>query len=243
MDVAGMVAPKALPCPAPYSRQRDMSVTNILVRTTSGRPAPSCSSAAATLAMHWLACASASPSCTSSPSTMDVHPDTNTKSPAATARLYPTTASHGAPLDTFLICPPRGRFAWSCRRRARRWSGGRVLAAGTPQRPWRCVVPEARLAALRGVRPGGCGVPVPAELTRYVSCDRLQGVLQGKSRRVQRLADDRALDPQGGERCDGPQVGQARHAAAGDHRPAGGRAHPPQQVQVRPGQGAVPGDV
>src|SRR6266851_160588 len=36
-------------------------------------------------------------------------------------------------------------------------AGRRVLAAGTPQRPWRCVVPEARRPALCGVRPGACG--------------------------------------------------------------------------------------
>ena len=35
-----------------------------------------------------------------------------------------------------LICLPRGRFAWSCRRRAS-WRGGRlVLGAGTPLRPF-----------------------------------------------------------------------------------------------------------
>src|SRR5262249_6024279 len=31
-------------------------------------------------------------------------------------------------------CLPRGRFGWSCRRRASRRSGRRVLPAGTPQR-------------------------------------------------------------------------------------------------------------
>ena len=35
----------------------------------------------------------------------------------------------------------------------------RRLAAGTPQRPWRCVVPEARRPVRCGVRPGGCGGP------------------------------------------------------------------------------------
>jgi hypothetical protein len=32
-----------------------------------------------------------------------VQPETNTKSPAATARLYPTTGSHGVPVEILRV--------------------------------------------------------------------------------------------------------------------------------------------
>ncbi len=47
MAVAGWMAPKNSPCARPIFSQRDMSVTNILVLTTSSRCAPSSSKAAA----------------------------------------------------------------------------------------------------------------------------------------------------------------------------------------------------
>src|SRR5262249_25069406 len=55
------------------------------------------------------------------------------------------------------ICLPRGRSAprglpWSCRRRAK-VAREAVPRAGTPQRRWGCVVPEARRLSLCGVRP------------------------------------------------------------------------------------------
>ena len=51
------MSPNASPCARPYSSQREMSVTKIRVRTTSARPAPRRSRAAATLAIAWVVCA------------------------------------------------------------------------------------------------------------------------------------------------------------------------------------------
>ena len=78
MEVAGSTSPNAAPCARPYSCQREMSVTNIRVRTTSARPAPRRSRASATLAIAWVVCAAASPSCTTSPPATEVQPATNT---------------------------------------------------------------------------------------------------------------------------------------------------------------------
>ena len=53
---------------------------------------------------------------------------------------YRLAAGHvhrGQQRQAHSLCLPRGRFAWSCRRRARRQSGRRVLVAGTPQTPLR----------------------------------------------------------------------------------------------------------
>jgi hypothetical protein len=55
--------------------------------------------------------------------------------------------------------------------------------------------------------------------------------------------DDRALDPQVDELAQHAEVVQRRHAAAGDHRPVGRRAHRLQQLDVGPGEGAVAVDV
>ena len=87
MLVAGRTSPNAARWASPISGQREMSVTNIRVRTTSGRPAPSRSSAAPMFAIAWVVCSLASPSCTTSPCRTDVLPVTKMKSPAATALL------------------------------------------------------------------------------------------------------------------------------------------------------------
>src|SRR5215469_8102069 len=103
MDVAGITSPNAAPWARPYSSQREMSVTYMRVRTTSASPTPRPSRACATFAIACVVCAPASPGCTNTPSATDVQPETNTKSPAATARLYPTTGSHGVLVDTFRV--------------------------------------------------------------------------------------------------------------------------------------------
>ena len=70
----------------PASSHRSMSVTMMRVRTTSGRSASSSRSAWPMVAMACLVCAYMSPSCTTSPSTVEVQPLTQIRSPAATAR-------------------------------------------------------------------------------------------------------------------------------------------------------------
>ncbi len=55
--VAGLSAPKNSACARPYSAHREISVTNILVRTIRFLPAPSFANASSTNSRHRLACA------------------------------------------------------------------------------------------------------------------------------------------------------------------------------------------
>ena len=83
----------------------------------------------------------------------------------------------------------------------------------------------------------------PAPLSAFRLPCLGQGLFQTERARVQRLAHDRALHAQRHQGGDRAQVGQAGHAAAGHHGPAGPGADVTQQVQVRAAQGAVLGDV
>src|SRR5713101_7900451 len=72
------------------------------VRTTSFSVAPASTSARSTLRSACTVCAYASPPPTILPdASVAVVPATCTTFPTRTAREYPTTGSHGVPLDTF----------------------------------------------------------------------------------------------------------------------------------------------
>src|SRR5689334_19972189 len=75
------------------------------------------------------------------------------------------------------------------------------------------------------------------------AADRGQGLGKGESPGVERLSDDRTLDATFGQGGDGPQIIEARHAAGGDDGDTAAFGDRGEQLQIRPGQGAVLGDV
>src|SRR3954447_6876500 len=87
IEVAGRMSPKTSPWARPISSQREMSVTNIRVRTTSARGKPARSRDSRIVASACRVCAPASPGCTTAPSTTDVVPLTHAVSPRTTTRL------------------------------------------------------------------------------------------------------------------------------------------------------------
>ena len=85
---AGWIAPKTSPWTAMTSGQREMSVTNMRVRTTSSSVKPASPSAVAMMASVALAWAAMSPGCADRPSgPASVVPATQQPSPTTTARL------------------------------------------------------------------------------------------------------------------------------------------------------------
>src|SRR5258707_13174178 len=90
MLVAGRMVPQNSPWTRPTSSQREMSVTNMRVRTTSFSDAPARSSARSTLRRVCTAWARMSPAPTTRPlSSVAVVPETLTTLPTRTAREYP----------------------------------------------------------------------------------------------------------------------------------------------------------
>ena len=78
---------------------------------------------------------------------------------------------------------------------------------------------------------------------RGPTAHRGERLRQRESPGVQRLSDDGALDAAVGEGGDGPQVVEAGHPAGGDHRRVGAFGDTGQQLEVRPVERAVLGDV
>ena len=87
IDVAGRMAAKISPCTRPMASHCVMSVTYIRVRTTSAKPAPTCSRARAMLSRQRRTCAAASPATNAPSGPVDVVPDTSATGPTRTARL------------------------------------------------------------------------------------------------------------------------------------------------------------
>ena len=85
--VAGRMSPKTSPCARPISSQREMSVTNIRVRTTSASVNPARSRACSIDRQACRVWAAASPGCATAPSTIAVVPLTQAASPRTTTRL------------------------------------------------------------------------------------------------------------------------------------------------------------
>src|SRR6266704_672527 len=99
--LAGRMSRKTSPCARPTRSQSAMFVTYMRVRTTSRREAPASASARSMLRSACTAWTYASPIPTILPSDpVAVVPATYTVDPMRTAREYPTTGSHGAPLET-----------------------------------------------------------------------------------------------------------------------------------------------
>src|SRR6266571_8309086 len=99
--LAGRMSRKTSPCARPTRSQSAMLVRYMRVRTTSRREAPASASARSMLRSACTAWTYASPIPTILPSgPVAVVPATYTVDPTRTAREYPTTGSHGAPLET-----------------------------------------------------------------------------------------------------------------------------------------------
>src|SRR5690348_16513821 len=101
---AGRIFPNTSPCARPTFSHSLMSLTKIRVRTTCSIFAPAFSSATSIFFNVCTVCARASPFPTISPfASVAVVPETHTCAPTRTAREYPTTGSHGAPLAIFFL--------------------------------------------------------------------------------------------------------------------------------------------
>src|SRR3984957_21267547 len=106
---------------------------------------------------------------------------------------------------------------------------------------------SARWPATKGFaatsRIADASAPSPSRSIAALPRHRGQRLRQSESSGVERLADDRAFHAAAGQRPDGTQIVETRHATGGDHRNIGALGDGAQQVEIGSGQGAVFSDV